>query len=62
MPALLVGLPELDRVGGQGVQGPVRGDQVRARVDFGLRPAEGLGEFGRIAERLGLVADHCGGP
>src|ERR1700761_303140 len=62
MSAVVVRLPEFHRVSGQRVQGPAGGDHVRVRVDFGLRPAEGLLEFGWIAEQLALAADHCGSP
>jgi hypothetical protein len=60
--ALVIGLPELDRLGGQHVQGPARRDQSGVRVDFGLGAAEGLVEFGRTGQRLGLAADQRRGP
>ena len=62
MPALVIRLPELDRVSGQRVQGPAGGDQARVRVYFRLGLAEGFVQLGRIVERFGLAADERRGP
>ena len=47
---MVIGLPELDVAGGQGVQGPGGGDQPRAGGDLGLSVAQGAVEVGRVVE------------
>src|ERR1700730_11382126 len=58
VPALVIGLPELHRGGGQLVQGPAGGDQAGVRVYCGLRLEEGRVEVGRVIEGLRLAADQ----
>jgi hypothetical protein len=62
VPPVRVALPELDLVGGQRVQRPVRGDQPGIGADPGLGLFEGAVEFGQVVERLGLVAGQRLGP
>ena len=58
MPPVQVTLPELDLVGRQRVQRPVRGDQPGIGADPGQGLAESLVELGQVIERLGLPADE----
>jgi len=62
VPPVQVTLPELDLVGRQRVQHPVRGDQPGEGADPVQGLAEGAVEFGQVAEWLGLAADERLGP